>query len=560
MRRSVWRAHQTIICTAITEMEPFKFPSRSNPMNFPARFQVLPRVPLANTKPSSPQMTKSSVGIVVSIVLLLVVLFCVLALVVGSQFNVGFRKGKMMGYGIVIDGGSTGTRIHLFEYRNDGRVPVLESISKENFATMRTHPGLSAFEEDPDGAGRSILGLLKFAKERIPKDQWSETEVRLMATAGLRRLELESQERILDECRKVLTLSRFKFKNEWASVITGADEGIYAWVAANYALGTLGGDPHETTGIIELGGASAQVTFVPKDPPPPEFSRVLSFGGVTYRLYSHSLLHIGQNVAYDSVHKLLASRDALQSSESLGEKALNDPCIPRGYRNTLEKLEPSTYAKGVNNDNHVSVQAAGNFSECRSAALMLLQKGHDECLYRHCNVGSTFIPHLHGRFIATENFFYTSKFFGLAPSGLLSDLMLAGENFCGGDWSELKKKYDTVNEEDLVKYCFSSAYIVALLHDSLGVPLDEKRVGFANEVGKIPLEWALGAFIMQMKDNQTPPSNWIFADESLTLFTILAVAAALIITAWSVSKWRKPQVKTIYDLEKGRYIVTRISR
>ena len=41
----------------------------------------------------------------------------------------------------------------------------------------------------------------------------------------------------------------------------GADEGIYAWIAANYALGTLGGDPQKTTGIFELGGASAQVLF-----------------------------------------------------------------------------------------------------------------------------------------------------------------------------------------------------------------------------------------------------------------------------------------------------------
>lgn len=39
----------------------------------------------------------------------------------------------------------------------------------------------------------------------------------------------------------------------------GSDEGVYAWVVANYALGALGGDPLETTGIIELGGASAQV-------------------------------------------------------------------------------------------------------------------------------------------------------------------------------------------------------------------------------------------------------------------------------------------------------------
>lgn len=38
-------------------------------------------------------------------------------------------------------------------------------------------------------------------------------------------------------------------------VISGSDEGLYAWVVANYTLGTLGGDPKQTTGIVELGGA-----------------------------------------------------------------------------------------------------------------------------------------------------------------------------------------------------------------------------------------------------------------------------------------------------------------
>lgn len=45
----------------------------------------------------------------------------------------------------------------------------------------------------------------------------------------------------------------------WNNLETGADEGFYAWVAANYALGSLGGEPQETTGIVELGGASLQV-------------------------------------------------------------------------------------------------------------------------------------------------------------------------------------------------------------------------------------------------------------------------------------------------------------
>lgn len=130
-------------------------------------------------------------------------------------------------------------------------------------------------------------------------------------------------------------------------IVSGSDEGLYAWVVANYALGALGGDPLATTGIIELGGASAQVTivlslpfslnlspsgyllllvawtmlcainfpnitfwsrrehwivtvlwfqitFASNDPLPPEFSRAIRIGNITYTLYSHSFLHYGQ--------------------------------------------------------------------------------------------------------------------------------------------------------------------------------------------------------------------------------------------------------------------------
>ncbi|XP_071940356.1 probable apyrase 5 isoform X6 [Coffea arabica] len=60
-----------------------------------------------------------------------------------------------------------------------------------------------------------------------------------MATAGLRMLEKGVQDRILEACRTVLRGSDFRFYDDWASVISG-------------------GDPKQTTGIIELGGAAAQ--------------------------------------------------------------------------------------------------------------------------------------------------------------------------------------------------------------------------------------------------------------------------------------------------------------
>ncbi|KAG8087575.1 hypothetical protein GUJ93_ZPchr0010g9547 [Zizania palustris] len=81
--------------------------------------------------------------------------------------------------------------------------------------------------------------------------------------------------------------------------------------------------------------------------------------------------------------------------------------------------------------------------------------------------------------------------------------MLAGEQFCHGDWSKIKKEYPSFNEGELLLFCFSSAYIVALLHDTLKVPMDSKRIDVTNQIGGVPVDWALGAFIVQKASNQT---------------------------------------------------------
>lgn len=47
--------------------------------------------------------------------------------------------------------------------------------------------------------------------------------------------------------------------------------------------------------LIRIAGVLLfQVTFVSSEPLPPEFSRAIKLGNVTYNLYSHSFLHFGQ--------------------------------------------------------------------------------------------------------------------------------------------------------------------------------------------------------------------------------------------------------------------------
>ncbi|XP_020572808.1 LOW QUALITY PROTEIN: probable apyrase 6 [Phalaenopsis equestris] len=650
-------------------------------------------------------------------------------------------------FGIIIDGGSTGTRIHLFGYKRGWG--GISAIDFGLTASMKVVPGLSAFAENPEVVVESLKELLYFVKDKVPKNLWGETEVRLMATAGLRLLDFDQAEGILKSCRSALRESGLKFQDDWATVISGADEGLYAWIAANYALGTLGKAPQETTGIVELGGASAQITFVPSEPMPPEFSLVIKFGHVTYNLYSHSFLHLGQNTAYEYLHRLLSSRDYktwgsqmfldmglfifqrglksdsclhgynsaydlgwkifladyvvgeeecprllcllrkdqlvclreameerlegwlifategmpvgcgcsggrqrkpvgkhtgtsagnawwttkacgefLQGSwqlygeirqgsrnrggpvgwlaaagripvaekRDLGEVTYNlyshsflhlgqntayeylhrlpssrdykasaeayfegvyiDPCTPKGYWFGAEQPKLNAYALNANIDYNRLPHAFGNFSECRLAALMLLRKEKDRCSYKNCHIGSTFVPKLQGKLIATENFFHTSKFFGLGPSSYLSDLTLAGEQFCEEDWSKLRRKYHAIEEEDLLRYCFSSAYIVALLHDSLGIAMNDSGVVFANQVGQVSLDWALGAFIMQTTAEGANLSNWITVNMRAILprlLSILIFFSILAFIGFSLLKWQKPYLKTKFDMEKRRY-------
>lgn len=113
----------------------------------------------------------------------------------------------------------------MFGYGVDAANSAVFDFGKDGLASLRVNPGLSSFAEDPKAAGGSLKELIEFAKGRVPKPQWGNTEVRLMATAGLRLLDLDVQSRILESCRKVLRSSGFKFQDEWASVITGICKG-----------------------------------------------------------------------------------------------------------------------------------------------------------------------------------------------------------------------------------------------------------------------------------------------------------------------------------------------
>ena len=71
-----------------------------------------------------------------------------------------------------------------------------------------------------------------------------------------------------DSIRAYFRTQPFLFRDRMASVATGEEEGVFGWISANYLMGNLKPDRAPTSattmGSLDLGGASAQIVFMPQ--------------------------------------------------------------------------------------------------------------------------------------------------------------------------------------------------------------------------------------------------------------------------------------------------------
>jgi apyrase len=86
-------------------------------------------------------------------------------------------------YGVIIDAGSSGSRVRLYRW-----TPRLshDKLPKFNeFFNKKKEPGISEFKKDNlMGLGPYLTELVDAAKERIPETAHGHTSIFLMATAG----------------------------------------------------------------------------------------------------------------------------------------------------------------------------------------------------------------------------------------------------------------------------------------------------------------------------------------------------------------------------------------
>lgn len=453
------------------------------------------------------------------------------------------RDDNSLNYGILIDCGSSGSRVFVYFWPpHNGEPQHLLNIqqmrdSNSKPVVMKVEPGLDTFADKPSEASDYIAPLLRFSADFIPQHKHLETPVYIMATAGLRMLGPREQDAILNDLRVDLSLHfKFLFSPTWVEVISGKQEGIYSWIAVNYALGKFNHDINgeekliaveingnkdlhfrkRTVGVVDLGGASLQVAFeLPKSTSFPsqqddsaknllaEFSLGCSNTDIdhVYRLYISTFLGFGTNIARARYEEGLAVRHLESSNHSsmlssAGPTVFLDPCLP------VDRLERLSL-----NNVTITLRGTGNLSACSQAVRPLLNR--TECdPHFPCSINGVFQPEidfLNSEFAGFSEFFYT-----------MEDILLLGghydrihtwksaEHYCLTNWSAIERwrKESTFPRADFNRYrlqCFKSAWMFLVLHEGLGFPLNYEHLTSTEYVNEQQIHWTLGALLYKTK-------------------------------------------------------------
>uniref|UniRef100_F6RV29 Alpha-1,4 glucan phosphorylase n=5 Tax=Cercopithecinae TaxID=9528 RepID=F6RV29_MACMU len=249
--------------------------------------------------------------------------------------------GHEVFYGIMFDAGSTGTRVHVFQFARPPR--ETPTLTHETFKALK--PGLSAYADDVEKSAQGIQELLDVAKQDIPFDFWKATPLVLKATAGLRLLPGEKAQKLLQKVKEVFKASPFLVGDDCVSIMNGTDEGVSAWITVNFLTGSLKTPGGSSVGMLDLGGGSTQIAFLPRvegtlQASPPGYLTALRMFNRTYKLYSYSYLGLGLMSAR------LAILGGVEGQPAKDGKELVSPCLSPSFKGEWEHAEVTYRVSG----------------------------------------------------------------------------------------------------------------------------------------------------------------------------------------------------------------------
>jgi Golgi apyrase len=144
-------------------------------------------------------------------------------------------------YAIVIDAGSSGSRCFVFHITID----ALDNRNVSSIPCGKVTPGLSSFSVVTHDAIAYMAPVLLTASSLIPDSFHSRTKVFIEATAGMRLLPEDTQEKLWHNLVHGLNARPdipFVISQSNTGTIEGYHEAFYAVLASNYVGGSIDGN------------------------------------------------------------------------------------------------------------------------------------------------------------------------------------------------------------------------------------------------------------------------------------------------------------------------------
>ncbi|WP_028389661.1 multidrug DMT transporter permease [Legionella fairfieldensis] len=348
----------------------------------------------------------------------------------------------------VVDAGSTGSRLHIYTYDLD---KTNTPINIKELWSKKVKPGFATLETNQ----ATLDAYLTILFADAPADH---LPVYFYATAGMRLLPQAKQAQ-----RYALLKNWFAGQSQWqlrsARTITGREEGVFGWLAVNYQLGAFSNNDKNSLGVMDMGGASVQVTFPMENTEAINHADIqeLDLYGRHLKLFTHSFLGLGQN---ELSHQFLDVTS----------------CFSQNY-------ELST-----------GVPATGDAYRCEGEIAVLINAVH--------HVNDVVQPAL--KINPIERWFVLggvaeltkSPPFHFEANQFTNQALLdqAETQICQQQWTDLSAQYPA--NDFLYAYCLFPSYYYALIVEGYGLS-SQQKIGYMpdNQGG----DWTLGVVLYNQK-------------------------------------------------------------
>ncbi|XP_040848254.1 ectonucleoside triphosphate diphosphohydrolase 7 isoform X1 [Ochotona curzoniae] len=442
-----------------------------------------------------------------------------------------------LSYGLVVDCGSSGSRIFVYFWpRHNGNPHDLLDIKQmrdrnSQPVVKKIKPGISAMADTPEHASDYLRPLLSFAAAHVPVKKHKETPLYILCTAGMRLLPERKQLAILGDLVRDLPLEfDFLFSQSQAEVISGKQEGVYAWIGINFVLGRfdhedesdaetsqeLATGRRRTVGILDMGGASLQIAYeVPTstsvlDPKQEEAAKNLlaefnlgcdvQHTEHVYRVYVTTFLGFGGNFARQRYEDLVLN-ETLNKNRLLDQKTglspdnpFLDPCLPVGLTDVVER-----------NGHILHIRGKGDWATCGAMLNPLLARSNTSQASLN-GIYQSPIDFNNSEFYGFSEFFYcTEDVLRIGGRYHGPTFAKAAQDYCGMAWSVLTQRFkdglfSSHADEHRLKYqCFKSAWMYQVLHEGFHFPYDYSNLRTAQLVYDREVQWTLGAILYKTR-------------------------------------------------------------